>query len=250
MWPAIAKEEPDTLVLLGDTPYIDSTDLTMQRRRLVGGANPDLTKLLQKSTFYATWDDHDFAKDGADGTTPDKVNARRAFIEHHGNPSAGMRDQGIYTRFRRGPADVFLLDTRWFSGAERSFVDATKPTLIGADQWEWLQRELAASTAAFKFLVSGMMWNGSVRPGKPDTWDAYPYERAAVFHLIAEKGITGVVLVSGDLHRTRVFVHPPEETGIAYPVRELVTSPLGTNATKEQPAPDPSVVFDHGEPHA
>ncbi|HEV8113294.1 MAG TPA: alkaline phosphatase D family protein [Planctomycetota bacterium] len=251
VWPVIAKDEPDTLVLIGDTPYIDSTDLTMQRRRYVEFlANPDLTKLLQKSTFYATWDDHDFAKDGADGTTPDKANARRAFLEHHGNPSAGTGEQGIYTRFRRGPADVFLLDTRWFSGTATSFADATKPTLLGAAQWEWLQRELAASTAPFKLLVSGMMWNGAVRPAKPDTWDAYPYERAAVFHLVAEKGITGVVLVSGDLHRSRVFVHPPEETGIAYPVRELVTSPLGTNPTTGEAPPDPSVVFDRGEKHA
>src|SRR5258705_136186 len=241
VWPVIAKEEPDALVLIGDTPYIDSTELNMQRRRYVEFlANPDLTKLLHKTTFYATWDDHDFGKDGADGTTPDKANARRAFLEHHGNPSAGLGEQGIFTRFRRGPADVFLLDTRWFSGTATSFADAQKPTLLGASQWEWLQRELAASTAPFKLLVSGMAWNAGAVPGKPDTWAAYPHERAAVFHFIAEKGSAGVVLIGGDRHRTRVYVHPPEETGTAYPLREPVTSPLGTNPAKEPAGASPT----------
>src|SRR5258708_2764044 len=122
VWPAIKKCAPDALVLIGDTPYIDSTDLEMQRRRYVEFlANKDLNSLLENTAFYATWDDHDFAKDGADATTPRKQNARRAFVEHHVNPDAVANGQGIYTHFRPGPGEGVRLDTRWFSGTEKSF---------------------------------------------------------------------------------------------------------------------------------
>jgi alkaline phosphatase D len=233
VWPAIQKDQPDVLVLLGDTPYIDSTELSMQRRRYVD--------------FFATWDDHDFAMDNANGKVAGKENSRKAFLEHHGNPSAGEDGQGLYTHFRRGPVDVFLLDTRWFMETEPSFADPSKPTLLGAKQWAWLRRELQASTAPFKVLASGIVWNDAVDAKKKDTWAGYAHERAAVFKFIAENKIEGVVLVGGDLHRSRVVVHPTEETGIPYPVREIVASPLGGNAAKDEGVKTAAVSFDKAE---
>jgi alkaline phosphatase D len=251
VWASIQKDAPDALALIGDTPYIDSTDASIQIRRyreFIG--SPELSALLQTTAFYATWDDHDFAFDGADGTAKGKEASRTAFLEYHANPSAGEGDQGIFTRFRSGPADVFLLDTRWFSGTEKSFADPEKPTLLGARQWEWLKRELSASTAPFKLLVSGMIWNEAVRPGKPDYWMAYPYERAALFAYLAEKKISGVVLIGGDIHRSRALVHPSSETGVPYPIHEWITSPLGTSVMDEANAPHPDLVFDRGEKHS
>jgi alkaline phosphatase D len=248
VWKAILDAKPTALVLIGDTPYIDSVQLEDQRRRYKEFiANPDLTALMKVTPSYAIWDDHDFAGDGKDGTTPGKAACRQAFLEYHGNPTAGDGAEGIYTHFRRGGVDVFLLDTRWFSGTEKSFADPEKPTLLGRQQWEWLQRELAASTAPFKLLVSGMVWNDAVRPGKPDYWMAYPYERAAVLKLVADKKIPGVVLIGGDIHRSRAFVHKKEETGVAYPVHEWITSPLGDNVMEEAAVPHPALVFDRGE---
>src|SRR4029079_11692272 len=151
--------------------------------------------------------------------------------------------QGIYTRFRRGPVDVFLLDTRWFMDTEPSFADPAKPTLLGGKQWAWLRRELQSSTAPFKVLASGIVWSDAVDAKKKDTWAAYGHERAALFKFVAEQKIEGLVLVSGDLHRSRVVVHPTEETGIPYPVREIVTSPLGGNAPKDAGVKAATVAF-------
>jgi alkaline phosphatase D len=251
VWAAIRDAEPTALVLLGDTPYIDSTVLDDQRRRYKEFyANPDLSALMNRTPTYAIWDDHDFAGDGADGKTPGKAASRQAFLEFHGNPTSGNGVDGIFTRFRRGPVDVFLLDTRWFSGTEPSFADPEKPTLLGKVQWEWLQKELAASNAPFKLLVSGMVWNDAVRPGKPDYWMAYPYERAALLKYVAEKKVPGVVLIGGDIHRSRAFVHPKEETGVPYPVHEWITSPLGDNVMEEAAVENPALVFDRGEKNA
>jgi alkaline phosphatase D len=251
VWPVILDAAPTVLVLLGDTPYIDSTHLDDQRRRYKDFfANPDLSRLMNRTPTYATWDDHDFGGDGADGTIPGKTESRQAFLEYHGNPSAGVGTEGIFTSFRRGGVEVFLLDTRWFSGTEKSFADAEKPTLLGKVQWEWLQRELAASTAPFKLLVSGMVWNEAVRPDKRDHWMAYAHERAAVLRFVAEKKIPGVILIGGDIHRSRAFVHTKETTGVPYPLHEWITSPLGDDVIEAAEQPHPALKFDRGAKHA
>ncbi|MBK7877575.1 MAG: alkaline phosphatase D family protein [Planctomycetes bacterium] len=249
-WKALLAAKPDALLLLGDTPYIDTTELDVQRRRYREFySNPDLAALMQVTPTWATWDDHDFAGDGADGTAKGKENARRAFVEYHALASYGERDQGIYTRFQLGAADVFVLDTRWFSGTEPSFADATKPTLLGKQQWEWLTRGLKESTAPFKLLACGMVWNGAVRPNKPDYWMAYPHERQALFDFVAKEKIAGVVLVSGDIHRSRVYAFPPENTGVPYPLHELVTSPLGNHPMDAANVASKDLVFDSGDKH-
>ncbi len=249
-WNAIFRSDADALLLLGDTPYIDTTDLEVQRRRYREFyANAELANLMQLTPTWATWDDHDFAGDGADGTAKGKEDSRRAFLEYHALASYGEKDQGIYTRFQLGAADVFVLDTRWFSGTEPSFADATKKTLLGKQQWEWLTRGLKESTAPFKLLACGMVWNGAVRPGKPDYWMAYPHERAALFEFLAREKIAGVVLIGGDIHRSRIHAFPPEDTGVSYPLHELVTSPLGDHPMAAANVPSPDLLFDCGEKH-
>lgn len=254
----IAAHAPDALVLIGDTPYIDSTDLAVQRRRYREFfTNPQLAALRASTATYATWDDHDFGLNDTDGRLKERANARRAFVEYHANAGADGRGvssedgeigEGIYSRFRLGPVEVFLLDARWFSRTAPSPVDPDKPTLLGAQQWEWLQRELRASTATFKVLATGMIWNESVRPLKTDFWGAYPHERAAVWKFIAEAKIDGVVLMGGDIHRSRLLKHAPDFTGAPYPLYEFISSPLKQNVHPLANVPHPSLVWDVGDP--
>ncbi len=105
VWRRMSAMDPHAVVLLGDTPYIDSTALDVQRTRYGEfAAVPDFADLLRNRPLYATWDDHDFGANDTDGRLPGKANARRAFIEYHANPSYGDGNQGIYTKFRRGGA--------------------------------------------------------------------------------------------------------------------------------------------------
>lgn len=250
VWRRMSALGPHAVVLLGDTPYIDSTALDVQRTRYGEfAAVPDFADLLRNRSLYATWDDHDFGANDTDGRLAGKANARRAFIEYHANPSYGDGNQGIYTKFRRGGVEVFLLDTRYFAGTEPSPLAAGQPTLLGRRQWEWLRQELRASTAPFKLLASGMIWNGAVRPGKRDHWGSYPHEREALFRFIGQENIPGVVLVGGDIHRTRVLRHETTETA-GYPLMELVTSPIHAGVIDAANAPHPGLVHDSGEPHS
>ena len=250
VWRRMSALDPHAVVLLGDTPYIDSTVLDVQRTRYSEfAAVPDFASLLRTKPLYATWDDHDFGANDTDGRLDGKDDARRAFIEYHANPSYGENGQGVYTKFKRGGVEVFLLDTRYFAATEPAPGAAGLPTLLGRRQWEWLRRELRASTAPFKLLASGMIWNEAVRPGKLDHWGTYPHEREALFRFIGEERIPGVVLAGGDIHRTRALRYETTET-VGYPLTELVTSPIHGGVIDTANAPHQALIHDSGEPHA
>ena len=172
IWSAIGLWDIDGLVLLGDTPYIDSRDLSVARRKhreflLI----PELAVLLRDTPTWGTWDDHDFGGNDTDGRMTGKENTRRAFVEYRAHTASGDGEEGVYTSFRRGPLEVFLLDPRYF--ARTSEDAAGRPTLLGDDQWEWLERGLRASTAAFKAIACGMIWDDK-KNSESDDWGSYP----------------------------------------------------------------------------
>ncbi|MDP6539519.1 MAG: alkaline phosphatase D family protein [Planctomycetota bacterium] len=247
IWKRIELVQAEVMVLLGDTPYIDSTDLEVQRRRYreFYGALPEMQALLRGTPFYATWDDHDFGRNDTTGNLPGKENSRRAFVAYHANPTHGQGGEGIFTSFRRGAIEIFLLDTRWFAGTEDSPFDEGRKGLLGASQWEWLERELAASSATFKVLASGMIWNGATRPGKRDHWGTYPRERQAIFEMIGRLSIPGVVLVGGDIHRTRALRYPTTESA-GYELYEFITSPMANTVIAAANAPSEHLLHDAG----
>jgi alkaline phosphatase D len=250
VWQRWSDVKPDAVIMLGDTPYIDQTDLKTQRRRYREfAAVPAMGALLRSTPWYGTWDDHDFGRNDTDGRLAGKEKSRTAFIEYHANPSYGTGTEGVFTRFRRGGVEVFLLDTRYFAATESSPIDSDRPTLLGSKQWHWLRESLKQSTAPFKVLACGMIWNGATRPNKQDHWMTYPHEREALFRFLGEAGISGVVLIGGDIHRSRVLRHKTEES-VGYNLVEWITSPMHDGIIEKANAPHPSLLFDAGEPHS
>jgi alkaline phosphatase D len=248
VWAQIYRSTPDALVLLGDTPYIDSTRLAVQRDRYAGffAATPVRQCLAMVST-YATWDDHDYATNDRFGDVDGRENSRQAFVENHALGSYGDGKEGIYTKFRRGPVEVFLLDTRWFADTEPCPFAKDRRSLLGSRQLGWLQRNLLESTAPFKVLACGMVWNGAVRPGKTDCWGNWLHERDGLLRWIGERKIAGVVLVGGDLHVTRLIRHPTKAL-CGYDVPECITSPLAQDVIPANAGKIDGLLFDAAIP--
>ncbi len=249
LWQQAAREEIDVVVLLGDTPYIDTTELDKQRARYAAFAGVEaMAKLLRSTPWYGIWDDHDFGANDVDGRLLGKERSRRAFIEYHANPSYGDGKDGIYTRFRYGPVEVFLLDTRYFAATEPSPFLGHHASLLGRAQWDWLRQGLESSTAPVKVLACGMIWNKATRPGKTDHWGSYPHERRALFEFLGEKKIGGVILVGGDIHRSRVLRHDTKDLA-GYDIYELISSPMHGSVIEAANAPHPSLIKDMGIPN-
>ena len=246
VWTRMRLRGVDALVLLGDTPYIDTTDLTRQRTRYREfAAVPSFAELVRGTPVRSTWDDHDFGANDTDGRLEGKENSRRAFREHrpHDMPE---QQQGIHQSFRVGDIEVFLLDTRWYARTEGSAFDPERPGLLGAEQWGWLERELTASTAVFKVIASGMIFNDAVRPNKTDHWGAYPHEQQGLYELIGRLGLEGVVLVGGDVHRHRIVRHLDSKAAVGYELVEFISSPVHDQIIAAANAPHPGLVLDIG----
>jgi len=247
LWSRMLEFDVNAIVLLGNTPYIDSVSLDVARRKhrrflLV----PGLASLIKSIPLWSTWDDHDFGKDGTDGNLQGKRYTRQAFLEYRAQEQFGQDGRGIYTSFRYGPIEVFLLDTRWFAGTSGSPADSTAPTAIGRRQWTWLTRKLRTSTTPFKVIASGMSWRDK-KNTETDDWETYRVERDALFEYIRFNEIPGCVFAAGDVNVSRHLVHGKDALG--YEMHEFVTSPLSSDVTPELNVNDPGLEWSSVEPH-
>lgn len=250
IWGRILAARPHALALLGDTPYIDNGSVDARRRRHQDFFDvPAIAATMRQIPTWTTWDDHDYALNDQFGDVKAAATAREVFVAYHAHASYGDGTRGVWTSFRQGPIEVFLLDPRSFADTGPSPLAPHARTALGAAQIDWLQRGLRESTAPVKVLASGMVWNGGVRPGKKDCWGNWQDERDALFRWLGQERIEGVLLVSGDVHRSRVIVHPTRALA-GYDLPEFVTSPLANSVIEANAVPVPGLRFDAGEPHS
>lgn len=224
IWKTIAAMEPDLFLWLGDNIYADSDqaaafeDLYARQRSIPGFAD-----FAARVPQLAIWDDHDFALNNSDRTNPVKAMSLKLFNRWWANPSAGTASTpGIFFRHSLGPVDIFMLDGRFYRDSP-DVPDGPGKTLLGAGQLAWLKRELKASKAVFKLLASGVAWAAG-EPGS-DSWASYLHERNALFDFIRDQKISGVIGLSGDVHKGEANCIPWSDKG-GYDIYDLVSSGL------------------------
>ena len=76
-------------------------------------------------------------------------------------------------------------------------------------------------------------------------------EKEVLFRFLGRERVSGVVLMGGDVHRTRVLRYDTSDS-VGYPLTELITSPIhdGGGAMVANNAPHPDLIHDSGEPHS
>jgi alkaline phosphatase D len=214
--------------------------------------------------MVTVWDDHELAGnawwDGAAGHDPStdgdwprrRAAAVRAYREWM--PSGLPDPTDPFRIWRTVPigslADLVLLDTRL--GGREAPAAGRRPvvgvrrrdrTLLGPEQWQWLEQELARdgrdrrwSLVASQVVVSpihlvaaagGLARRfGAVGGGlivNSGQWDGYPEERERLLRLLADRYGEALVL-SGDLHSSWVSQLAPED-GRGGPVTAEFTAP-------------------------
>jgi alkaline phosphatase D len=226
IWNAVRGLEPDLFFWLGDNIYGDS-DQHAALMDLYGRGRvvERLTPLLRSTPQLAIWDDHDFGYNNSDGRSPFKDVALSAFRKVWANPAYGEADNpGVYFRQSYGGVDFFFLDGRYHRSRADTTDDASK-TMLGPKQKAWLKRELAASTAPFKVLISGGGWTAAENEEGGDSWGVFLTERDEIFDFIRDRNIGGVFCISGDSHMGELNCVPRSETG-GYDIYDLCSSPL------------------------
>ncbi len=231
IWDQVRAARPDLFLWLGDNVYADTTYpqfLAEEYRRQLDV--PKLQPLMRSVPQLAIWDDHDYGLNDSDRTSPIREESLAVFRRYWTNPSYGLPDTpGVFFAYRYGNVDFLLLDGRYYRDPDLAPDDADK-TMVGAAQFQWLERSLRASRAPFKVIVSGSGWNSFKEGG--DSWASYRHERDRLFNFIRDEGITGVVLLSGDTHRGEANAMPWSDHG-GYDYPEFVASPLGQDTTAE-----------------
>ena len=161
IWPEMERLEVDMLCLMGDTPYIDTSDLdTVRAKHRSFLQIPDVASVTRHTSTVGTWDDHDFGQNNGNGSSmmQGKTETRQGFVEYRAHEKYGTGTEGVYHKVDRGMIEVFMLDPRYFSQTEASPVDPNQPTCFGQSQWKWLLKSLKASQAPFKVLAMGAIW--------------------------------------------------------------------------------------------
>lgn len=205
---SMARSGASFFISLGDWPYTDLPvqDRTVEQYRAshrLARSLPQTQKLLQALPLYAIYDDHDIKNDWDTSLIAESPKRARAALQVWDEyfPVRDRRPQVMerqrYRTWRWGRhAQFFMLDTRRY----RSFFrdeDNRKKVMLGEVQLSWLKRELAASNATFKLILTTVPLDfGTTR----EHWRAYRFARKKVYDFLREQRISGVVFLTGDQH--------------------------------------------------
>lgn len=250
-WEPILASKPDLFILAGDNIYSDTTNMNAARAKYAQlGAQPGFQAVKARCPILATWDDHDYGLNDSGSEFRERVDSQRNFLDFFGVPedSPRRRQEGVYSASTFGPPgrrlQVILLDTRYFrtpllrqkerfaDGGRYSPTNDPEATILGSNQWAWLEARLR-EPADVRLLVSSIQ---VVANGHHwEKWGNFPQERARLIRLIRDTRAAGLVLLSGDRHRAELSCLP-EEAG--FPLYDLTAS--GLNVAIAAPSTEPN----------
>lgn len=243
VWDTIVQEHPDVFLFIGDNIYADKPappespgDIAAAYRQLE--AKPGFQRLRATCPILATWDDHDMGLNDAGKEYPFKRQSQMLLLSFFREPPKSPRwgRDGVYGAWMFGPADervqILLLDTRFFRdtlyrnplgrvngrGPYAPHED-TGPTLLGEEQWAWLEAQLR-KPAVVRIIASSVQVVSSEHGW--EAWCNFPAERQRLYDLIGETGAGGVVFVSGDRHLMEISCDRDANT--PYPMWDFTSS--------------------------
>ncbi len=236
----MAKEKADFMLWLGDNWYTREVDYYspwgLHNRAATDRGSAIIQPLLKAMPQYAIWDDHDYGPNDSDKSFHLKKDSRLAFKSFWANPSYGMNEQGIYTRFTWNDVDFFLLDDRWYRSNDEmaDSIDGqpnNEKKMFGDLQLEWLKNALLQSknnpNINFRIIVNGSQVLNPVSPY--DCFRKFPVEYNDLIKFVTENKVNGILFLTGDRHHSEII--KIDRAG-AYPLYDITSSPLTSGTHK------------------
>ena len=221
----MATEPVNFVIWLGDNiylPYENLVEETVYKQYLFYKTESPRRNLFLKNFFhFGIWDDHDC---GYNNATKDFFNIDftsemyKIFWPNSTYTCQGPGDvKGVY---RYEDCDFFMTDSRWYR---------TRYSYLGKSQMDWLKEQLLHSTATFKFVLLGTAtiypWSYST-PAEVSMY--FTGERDELINFIYEHNIKGVILLTGDKHKSYFAQYKPD-CNSTYPIYEFMSSAFSSN---------------------
>ena len=219
---SIKSENYNLFLMLGDNVYgdTDSNDL-LELKEAYALQKENFDRLNLNFPFEAIWDDHDYGKNDGGKEYIYKDESKELFLDFWNIPQDDIRRTrpGLYFELTQNIDDTLVqmifLDTRTFRdallptdergapGKERYIPHTdTSLTMLGEDQWIWLQEQLQKEVdykvivTSIQFLAMGHGW---------EAWKTLPHERQRLINLIDQSSLDKVLFISGDRHRGGLY---------------------------------------------
>ncbi len=252
---AVAASQADAFVFMGDNVYgdADAGDMTLPELRQAYAdlaEHDDFARLNAAMPIWPVWDDHDYGMNDAGATFSAKEYAETLFLDFWRIPAGDARRArpGVYASRAYGPdgqtVRMIYVDTRYFRdpltpGTDGRRYDPNEDpaiTMLGSDQWAWLEEEIAKPAdltvlvSSIQIIADGHGW---------EAWRTMPAQRERLYALIRDAAAANVVLVSGDRHRAGLY---RRDLGDGRVVHELTSSslnlPVSAWGGEEEPGPN------------
>ncbi|MFC3194505.1 alkaline phosphatase D family protein [Marinicella sediminis] len=216
-WQHIQSHHPDLWIWLGDNIYADTHDMqVMQDKYQQQRNNPDYQQFVSEVPVIGTWDDHDYGMNDGNRDYAKKTAAKAHFMDFMNIPSnhpMAARDGIYHSRLYGQPPHqikVILLDTRTFQdplaktpkGSQRNYVTNHSGSLLGDEQWQWLEKELRQSSAQINVVASSLQV--VAEDHKYEMWANFPNERKRLLNLLVSSQANTPLILSGDRHLSEV----------------------------------------------
>lgn len=235
LWDEILKNDPDAFLWGGDNIYSDTDDAEVMKAAYeLQKKNEGYQKLMNRVPVYGIWDDHDYGLNDGGKEWHFKEKSQQLFLDFMEVPADSPRRsrKGIYDselfETSKGSVKVILLDTRYFrdellkSEDPDKRYEPSKGSILGEEQWNWLEDELSNSEADFNVILSSIQIL-SAEHGF-ETWGNFPSEVEKLKDLIVSSEARNVILLSGDRHISEFSA--TEVEGLDYPLVDFTSSGL------------------------
>jgi alkaline phosphatase D len=249
VWPIIASSKPQLFLFMGDNIYADTHDMDVMRKKYQTLTElPAYAKFSKEYKVIPVWDDHDYGMNDAGQEYPEKAEAQKIFQDAHGfaEDHPARTRKGTYHTYTQGPkgkvTQIINLDTRYHRSAldrrkvgrrSKYFpVTDSNATMLGAEQWAWLEKELK-KPADLRIIVSSIQVISTEHPY--EKWENIPAERKRFIALLKKCSVKRAVLLSGDRHMTDISKLSTEVSGLGFDLLEMTSSGLTHAGSPKSP---------------
>ncbi|MHA7128536.1 alkaline phosphatase D family protein [Algoriphagus namhaensis] len=214
LWAPILKDGPDVWIWLGDNIYGDTPDMELLASKYAAQNQiPAYANLKAQTSILGIWDDHDYGINDGGKNFAQREKSQQILFDFLDTPAdAPERSRaGAYSSHLIGSGKeqvkVILLDARYFRDTlmrvDRVYQPNEDGTILGEEQWSWLEKELSDDRAAVTLIGSGIQMLPTQHPY--EKWANFPKERERLLDLLAKTKVKNPVLLSGDRHIAEIM---------------------------------------------